>query len=173
MTRVRRRRRLRRSAGTGAVTRVVPLSPAEKSGTARPQVCGRPQSCLQIALALAHAAGDPGTTLTAITVYDLPLLQADVNRRASADLLGSDPAPYQPGRLSVSLTPTAPAASSQRPYAPDSPRRLLRPPQPPGHRRPRNPYNHPPQGHRTGLSDSHRTRRRIQSVWAYRTRLFT
>ena len=47
-------------------------------------------------------------------------------------------------------------------FAPDPARRLLRPPQPPGHRRSRDPDRHPAARRRAGLSDRDRTRRAVQ-----------
>ena len=46
-------------------------------------------------------------------------------------------------------------------------RRLLRPPQPPGHRRPRDPHRHPAARRRAGLPHRHRARHRVQAARAH------
>ena len=46
-------------------------------------------------------------------------------------------------------------------------RRLLRPPQPPGHRRPRNPHRHPPARRRAGLPHRDRARHRVHAARAH------
>ena len=46
-------------------------------------------------------------------------------------------------------------------------RRLLQPPQPPGHRRPRNPHRHPAARHRARLPHRHRARHRVHAARAH------